>query len=135
MGVKLTLVMLFVNDLATAKAFYTETVGLEVVPEFTGGDFVYLRLADGSPVVLRDVKALPPEVAAQPGGSILGLEVEDVEATWRDWKTRGVAVLSDVMDMGAGRTFLARDPDGHALYITQLYDGVKALRRQYGIDR
>lgn len=35
----------------------------------------------------------------------------------------------------AGRTFLARDPDGHALYISQLFDGVKALRRQYGIDR
>jgi len=46
---------------------------------------------------------------------------------------KGVDILTDVNDMGAGLNFYAKDPDGYSLCITQLYPQVEAMRDQLGI--
>jgi catechol 2,3-dioxygenase len=130
---KLGLVSLYFRDVARARAFYVDTLGLQVVAEFSGPDFVFLRPAGGTPIALRDAGALPLASHAEPGGFDIGLEVDNVDATLGDWRAKGIDIVKDVQDMGAGRVFLARDPEGHLLSVYQLYDQVRTQRQQYGV--
>jgi len=134
MTYKLGIVSLFVRDMQKARAFYTGLLGLQEVPEFSSATFAFLRLAGGTPIVLWDVATLPAGLAGSPGGVELGLEVEDVDAVWNEWKTKGVEVLTDVADMGAGRSFRAKDPEGHPLSVSQMYKEIQDTRKQYGIE-
>ena len=117
---KLDIVNLFVRDFERAKRFYTETLGLPVIEELSGERFVALRPASGSSITLQDAAALPPGVAAEPGGMELGLLVEDVDAVHAEWHAKGVRLLTPPMDLPFGRTFLAADPDGHYLRVYRL---------------
>jgi predicted enzyme related to lactoylglutathione lyase len=58
---------------------------------------------------LQDLASLPPGVPAQPGGFELNFEVEDLDAAYQQWKAKGMEVLTEMMDMGAGRFFRAKD--------------------------
>ncbi len=133
MTFKLGIVTLFVHDMKKAKDFYISLLGLEEVPEFSNDTFAFLRLAAGTPIVLWDVATLPPGITGSPGGVALGLEVEDVDAVWNEWKAKGVEVVSEVEDMGAGRSFRAKDPEGHRLSVSQMYKEVQDTRKRYGL--
>jgi len=129
----LALVSVFVRDVARARAFYTEMLGLEPVPQLSSESFAFLKPASGSPIAVQDTSLLPPGVSAQPGGFRLDFEVDDLDATWSDWKAKGVEGLSEISDMGAGRVFYARDPEGNAIGVAQLYEPVRAMRKQLGL--
>ena len=49
-----------------------------------------------------------------------GFEVENVDATFAEWKEKGVEMVTEVSDMPFGRTFLARTPDNHVLRVLQV---------------
>ena len=133
-GYSLGLVMLYARDLPRIQAFYTDVLGLEVVPEFSGPRFTFLRLDSGTPIALQDVVDLPHGLPAIPGGCELGLMVADVDATYRAWRERGVEMLSEIADNGAGRFFRARDPEGHILSVMQPHPALRAMRQRRGID-
>lgn len=132
---RVVLIMLYCRDLERAKAFYTGELGLEVVPQFSSATFIFLRSDGGTPIALQDAAALPDgrTFAADSGVVEIGFDVEDVEATWRDWKAKGLDVLTEITDNGAGRFFLARDREGHYMTITQLHDPVRAYRQSLGL--
>lgn len=44
-------------------------------------------------------------------------DVEAVDAVWANWRQRGIAILQEPTDLDFGRTFTARDPDGHRLRV------------------
>lgn len=115
-------VILYVRDMARAKAFYTDVLGLTVVDAVSGPTFVTLRPAGGSLLALQDKSAaqLPPKQEEQPGSVELSFEVDDVDGTWKHWKARDVELLTDPMDLPFGRYFLAKDPDGHYLSVYRL---------------
>src|SRR6266487_6919153 len=119
---------LYVRDVEKAKAFYTEFLGMKFIPEFSSPTFVFLQPTEGTPIAMQDLNALPPGESAQQGGFEINLEVEDVDAALQEWKAKGVEVLSEVTDMGAGRWFRAKDPAGHVLSVYQLYPQVKTMR-------
>src|SRR5216683_294608 len=112
MSYKLGLVSLFVRDVAKAQAFYVDFLGMKVVSEFSGPDFVFLVPTWGTPIALQNVTTAPQHLVGPPTGFELNLEVEDVDAALQEWKAGGVEVLSEITDMGAGRYFRARDPEG-----------------------
>ena len=120
---------LYVRNVEKAKAFYTEFLGLKLLPAFSGPGFVFLQPTEGTPIALQDTASLPPGVPAQPGGFELNFEVEDLDLAFQEWKAKGVEVLSEVADMGAGRFFRAKDPEGHVLSVYQMYPQVKAMRQ------
>lgn len=120
---------LYVQDVERAKAFYTEFLGMKAIAELSGPGFVFLQPVEGTAIALQDVATLPPGVSAQWGGFEVNLEVEDVEQALQEWKAKGVEVLMEVTDMGAGRFFRAKDPEGHVLSVYQLYPQVKAMRQ------
>jgi predicted enzyme related to lactoylglutathione lyase len=130
---RVVLILLYCRDLERAKAFYIGELGLEVVPQFTSDTFIFLRSGGGTPIALQDAATLPAGRALEAGGVELGFDVDDVEATWRDWKAKGLDVLSEITDNGAGRLFRARDPEGHYLTMSQLHEPVRAYRQSLGV--
>lgn len=117
------IVMLFCKDLEKSKAFYTETLGLPINPNMSSDTFLLIEPSSGPPISLQPVSDAPHGLAPDAGGLIVGLEVEDVDSTYQDFKTKGVAVLNEISDVGVGRSFRAADPDNHVFEITQFYPG------------
>src|SRR5437762_9357596 len=118
MSSHLGLLMLLVRDLAASKAFYTEYLGFEVVKEFSGDDFIMLHSSSGgTDLALQDANKDTYGVPQAHGGIIPNFMVEDADATHQQWKAKSIEVLSEVTDMGAGRMFTAKDPEGHYISI------------------
>ena len=51
----------------------------------------------------------------------LGFVVEDADAVYRDWQSKSVELRTEVVDMGQGRTFGAKDPAGNYIQIYHVY--------------
>ncbi len=133
---KVALIMLLVRDVPRSRAFYTERLGFEVVPEFSSpaGDFIFLHSPAGGPnLALQDAskETYGVPVPAQRGGIILGLAVDDVDAFHQAWQAKGEA-SSPVVDMGAGRMFSVQDPDGNYLQVYSLHPPVAQRQQQLG---
>src|SRR5215831_20738590 len=112
-------VVLYVRDMNSTKAFYTDVLGMNVVEAVSGPTFVTLRPAGGSLLALQDKAAalMPPAQEERPGSVELSFEVDDVDGTWKRWKEMGVALVNEPVDLPFGRYFLAQDPEGHYLSV------------------
>lgn len=119
---------LYVRDIEKAKAFYTEFLGMKLLPDFSSPTFIFLQPVEGTPVALQPLETLPPGVPAQAGGFEINLEVDDLDAALQEWQAKGIEIVTEIADMGAGRWFRARDPEGHILSVYQMYPQVKAMR-------
>ncbi|MEZ4668432.1 MAG: VOC family protein [Anaerolineae bacterium] len=119
MNLNLNYIVVYVNDLAKAKTFYTETLGMTALDAVSSPTFVTLRPAAGAMIGLQDKTAarVAPGREEQPGSVELSFEVEDVDATWQEWNDKGVKLLSEPMDLTQLRYFLAQDPEGHYLSV------------------
>ncbi len=116
---KFGIMMLYVRDMQKTRAFYENVVGLPIVKEQSDENFTVYRPSEGTLIALEDVKVVK-NPTSQPGSFELGLEVDDVDATWKKWKAQGVEMVDDPADMPFGRAFLARDPEGHYLTVYRL---------------
>jgi predicted enzyme related to lactoylglutathione lyase len=116
MNLKLGIVILHVNDLARARTFYTETVGLPILDVFLDGQFVTLQAGSDSQIGLSAAPAITP----QAGTTEIGFEVDDVDRVYANWQTQGVTLLTQPQDFPFGRAFDAQDPDGHRLNVYKL---------------
>ncbi|HLI71170.1 MAG TPA: VOC family protein [Ktedonobacteraceae bacterium] len=131
---RLGLVMLLVDDVPACKAFYTEFLGFEVVKEFSSDEFVLLySKAGGTNIALQDASKETYGVSLARGGLTLGFTVEDADATYRDWQSKPVEILGEVIDIGAGRMFPIKDPAGNYLQIYHLYPQVRDMQKRIGL--
>jgi predicted enzyme related to lactoylglutathione lyase len=134
MSAQLGLLMLLVRDVPAAKAFYTEYLGLEVVPQFSSDEFVMLRSrTGGTSLALQDASKETYGVPLAHGGIIPGFAVEDADAVYQQWKAKSVEVLGEVIDIGAGRMFTSKDPEGHYIQVFHLYPQVREMQNQMGM--
>lgn len=110
-------VVVYVQDMVKARAFYTGVLGLTVVGAVSSPTFVTLRPAGGSLIALQDKTAsrFPPGQETQPGSVELSFEVDDVDGTWQRWQEQGVELVAEPVDLSFGRYCMAKDPDGHYL--------------------
>ena len=114
----LNYIIIYVNDLTTAKTFYTETLGLTVWEAHSAEGFVSIRSEGGAIIGLQDRKSAQlPAKADQPGSVELSFEVADVDATWAEWQAKGVNLLTPVLPLPFGRYFMAKDPEGYYLSV------------------
>ena len=58
---------------------------------------------------------------------MLGFAVEDADAVYRSWQSKSVEILGEANDMGAGRMFAAKDPDGNYIQVYHLYPQVQDM--------
>ena len=114
----LNYIIIYVNDLPKMRTFYTEALGMTNIGAVSADAFATMRPAGGGAMVGLQSKAssvLPPKYETQPGSVELSFAVDDVDATWQQWKDKGVEMISEPTDLPFGRYFLAKDPEGHYL--------------------
>jgi catechol 2,3-dioxygenase-like lactoylglutathione lyase family enzyme len=97
--------------------FYRDVLGLELVEEWR---------EDGHGAVLRltpdvDLELIELESADGYGGVALGLEVEDVDATYERVVAAGASAKAPPIDAWGKRGFGTRDPNGVPVNIYTTY--------------
>ena len=111
-------ITLFVEDIASAKAFYREVFSLPVVFEDDvsavfkfGGTLINLLATTAAVALIEPAAVGGPD---SPSRLQLTIEVDDVDATCAELARRGVELLNGPMDRPWGiRTACFRDPGGH----------------------
>lgn len=107
-----------VTDLARARTFYEETVGLSVGPVY--GDenkaWVEYDLPGGGCFAISNMTEATPG----PGGGTIAFEVSDREALLARLKEAGVALIAEHIPSPVCDMTLFADPDGNQLMLHQL---------------
>ncbi len=107
-----------VTDVARAKQFYGETLGLPLVsgddawPEYQLGENVSLYLIDPTNV---------GQTFTAPHSAQIALRVADVAAARAELEQAGVAFAGEIMDTGVCHMAFFADPDGNALMLHHRY--------------
>ncbi|GAB3109587.1 hypothetical protein GCM10027160_08830 [Streptomyces calidiresistens] len=135
-------VTILAEDVDRATAFYADLLGFTVVPQFTTpeGDFVWLRSHKRSTsIIIQDLatradKPTQADIPVASGGLMLGFTVEDADAAYKTAQEGGYEIRTPVVDMGSGRTFGVRDPEGNYLQLFDVYPPVHDLQRRLGLD-
>ena len=105
------------QDLARAKRFYTETLGLEVETE--GDSDLELRCGQVTLDVF-DPSSIGQPFAPSPAG--LALRVPDVDAARAELESKGVRFDGETIETSVCRQAWFTDPDGNALMLHRRYD-------------
>ena len=107
-----------VTDLARAKRFYGETLGLPLVsgddawPEYQLGENVSLYLIDPTNV---------GQAFTAPHSSQIALRVQDVDAARAELEAAGVEFAGETLDTGVCHMAFFADPDGNSLMLHRRY--------------
>jgi predicted enzyme related to lactoylglutathione lyase len=113
-----SLFILYVENPLASAEFYQGLLG--VAPLEASATFAIFRLACGASLGLWSRHTVEPAAAGAPGAGEMAFPVEDVDAVHRDWVRRGLPVLQAPTEMDFGRSFVARDPDGHRLRVYRM---------------
>jgi len=104
---------LLVNDFDKSLAFYKDVLGLEV--NTTEGKFVDFKLEGTSLAIFEKEAAIsmfPKEHMGQGGGVILAFQVEDVQKTCDELKSKSVEIFEGPKTTPWGQTVAYfKDPD------------------------
>lgn len=107
-----------VTDLARARRFYGETLGLPEIPgqgswpEFQLGENVSLYLLDPTNI---------GRTFEGPHTASIALRVPDVHAAQKALEAKGVAFQGEPFDTGVCHMAVFHDPDGNALMLHRRY--------------
>jgi predicted enzyme related to lactoylglutathione lyase len=104
------------DDIEQTAGFYTELFGFEIIFRNAGW---YIQLAlPGHPavqfgIIRRPSSFLPKPLQLPAQGLIFTIQVEDVDAVYKEVKTRGHPIVQALRDEEFGqRHFLMTDPNG-----------------------
>lgn len=106
-------ISLQVNDLAAAKTFYTEQLGL--VPSTDGPPHAVVFQDGAIPFALRTPAVDLNDSKHLGWGLALWLECKQVDSLYRRLEAYGVAIQQSPFDGPFGRTFSMVDPFGYQL--------------------
>jgi catechol 2,3-dioxygenase-like lactoylglutathione lyase family enzyme len=114
--------ILFVSDLATAKAFYAGALGLPVL--FEDEIIVVVGGQNGRVVLHRgdrghDERGIFP-AGSGVGGAALRFTVDDPDACERDARAEGLSVVWPAQEAGWGRFLVLADPDGRSVVLAKM---------------
>lgn len=111
-------ILLHVDSPAASARFYAGLLGSEPLEE--SPTFAMLALPSGVRLGLWSRHTVEPAATVAGGAAEIAMMVPDpeaVDATCSDWRSRGITILQEPADLDFGRTFTARDPDGHRLRV------------------
>jgi catechol 2,3-dioxygenase-like lactoylglutathione lyase family enzyme len=111
-------VLLYVENPPASAGFYTDLLGQPAIE--TSPTFAMLPLTEGVMLGLWSRHTVEPAATSQAGAGEVAFTVKDaaaVEATFADWKRRGLTIIQQPQHLDFGHTFVAVDPDGHRLRV------------------
>lgn len=107
-------VSLNVDDNDKAARFYTDVLGLELLPRPDFG-FKGTWLRAGN----QEIHLIEVKDHRVPGGEHFAFQVDDIDATCAELAAHGVKVSKPMDIPGAGRQAFLRDPAGNLLELNQ----------------
>jgi uncharacterized protein YndB with AHSA1/START domain/predicted enzyme related to lactoylglutathione lyase len=116
---KVAFTMYPVTDVARARSFYEETLGLAVGMAGGQGDMHWVEydLPGGGCVAITNTTGEQPSATA---GGTIALEVADLTGLMQDLKRKGVSFQSDVIRGPRCRMAVCLDSEGNSLVLHQL---------------
>jgi catechol 2,3-dioxygenase-like lactoylglutathione lyase family enzyme len=105
------------QDIARAKRFYTEVLGLVIETE--GDSDMELRAGQVT-LDIFDPSSIGQPFAPSPAG--LALRVGDVDAARAELEGKGVVFDGETIETGVCRQAWFKDPDGNALMLHRRFD-------------
>jgi catechol 2,3-dioxygenase-like lactoylglutathione lyase family enzyme len=105
------------QDVARAKQFYSEILGLEIESE--GESDMELRCGQVT-LDIFDPSSIGQPFARSPAG--LALRVPDVDAARAELEAKGVEFDGDTIETSVCRQAWFKDPDGNLLMLHRRYD-------------
>lgn len=116
---------LYVDDLATAEAFYGDVLGLARIGRvegrhvfFRAGDTVVLLFDPAATEVPPPADAklpVPPHGSRGPGHLCFAAEGDEIDAWAHHLRAKGVSVEAEISWPQGGRSIYFRDPAGNSL--------------------
>ena len=113
---KVDFVSFLTQDIARAKAFYADMLGLEVETE--GESDMEFRAGQVT-LDIFDPSSIGQSFAPSPAG--LALRVPDVTAARSELESKGVEFQGDTVDTGVCHMAFFHDPDGNSLMLHRRY--------------
>lgn len=105
---------LVVKDLAATTAYFRDTLGVRIdETQEMPGQVTQFALEGGAVLALQAGTDIPNQIFEP------GILVEDVDATYAQWKANGAIMLDEPTDLPFGRAFMLQTPDGHVLRVFQ----------------
>jgi catechol 2,3-dioxygenase-like lactoylglutathione lyase family enzyme len=114
--------ILYVSDLAAAKAFYTGALGLPVLFE---DQIIAVVGGESGRIVLHrndrghDERGIFP-AGSGVGGAAVRFTVDDPDACERRARTKGLSVVWPVQEATWGRFLVLADPDGRSVVLAKM---------------
>jgi predicted enzyme related to lactoylglutathione lyase len=106
----LNFILLYSSDIAKARAFYVDVLGMAVESESPA----FLQMtASGEPGLSLALTAREPDVATT--GRVLWWQVDDIEALRARLAAADVRITAEPQDEPFGRTLSFADPDSNIL--------------------
>ena len=106
------------RDIAAAKAFYAETLGLRCSVDMPDRGFAEFETGN---LTLSVVNLEPMGRPHDPNPNPVALHVDDVATARATLEDRGVEFMGDILDTGVCHMAFFRDPDGNALMLHHRY--------------
>ena len=113
-----------VSDLKRSVAFYRDTLGLKL--DFMKEEWDWAEFDVGPVALALDANPFEGKVrdsTPKPGGAVVALAVEDVQAAVEALRGKGVTILREPFETGV--CFMAKiaDPDGNRIWLHRRKDG------------
>lgn len=117
---KVAFTMYPIRDVARARDFYENKLGLKIGSHGNRGDqhWIEYDLPDGGCIALTNF--IPDEPSAKAGGTI-ALEVADLDALIADLKSKDVVFTSDIIPSPVCRMAVCLDSEGNSILLHQLH--------------
>ena len=110
-------ILVYVENVAASEAFYASILGRPAVE--SSPTFAMLPAGPNLMLGLRRRDGVKPE-ATPAGGAEIAFPVDsqaEVDATFAEWRGRGVKIVQPPTKMDFGYTFVGLDPDGQRLRV------------------
>ena len=115
---KVAFTMYPVTDMARAKAFYEDTLGLPPAKESVSGKWIEFDLPNGGCLALTTMaEGVMP--SSEAGGS-LAFEVDNIQELTEKLKSKGVKFKMDLFESPVCHMAAALDSEGNAFMLHQL---------------
>ena len=129
---------LTVRDYERSRAFYRDVLGGQVVME--NAPFGIIKLANGwvtlnaggGPTEDKPSVTLAPPSDPEHVSSFMNIRVADIEAKYKEWKSKGAEFLTPPIDRGMETRCYMRDPDGYLIEVGEATGMLKIIEGENG---
>lgn len=113
---KVEYVTLIVNDMDESIKFYTEVMGFEIDSQYDLGPAGTITLLKGEGDAMIELIENPVD---EPGLFSIGMDVEDLNATVKELKSKGAKITMEPTPITVGTLAFLEDPNGVRIALIQ----------------